>query len=141
IREFTKSPPKPNEKRQGVVLHHHNPTIAEIYEISKQLIDHNDSNKIQKTSLNENESSSNETTNSCSSIKASSGDATTNNSLEDSTPSPGSELGNDEASTSTATPDQISETGNRNDFGAIASDRSRNPSWTTYTISNKTAFR
>lgn len=92
-------------------------------------------------SLNENESSSNETTNSCSSIKASSGDATTNNSLEDSTPSPGSELGNDEASTSTATPDQISETGNRNDFGAIASDRSRNPSWTTYTISNKTAFR
>ncbi|OTF79016.1 hypothetical protein BLA29_010069 [Euroglyphus maynei] len=40
IREFTKSPPKPNEKRQGIVFHHQ-PTVEEILKMSKHLIDSN----------------------------------------------------------------------------------------------------
>lgn len=84
------------------------------------------------------ELSSNETTNSFSSIKASSSGSPNSDEL---TPSIGSELGNDEASSSsTATPENISpesdinQLGQKN-FGAISRDRSRNPTWATYTTS------
>nr|XP_046914591.1 uncharacterized protein LOC124495287 isoform X1 [Dermatophagoides farinae] len=114
IREFTKSPPKPNEKRQGIVFHHQ-PTVVDILKMSHHLIDSKEFSA--KTSLThqqpEVESSSNETSKSLSSLKASSGagDDDDDDDDDDSTPSGGSdELGNDEASSSTTpTPENLSD--------------------------------
>ncbi|XP_075680908.1 uncharacterized protein LOC113798379 [Dermatophagoides pteronyssinus] len=146
IREFTKSPPKPNEKRQGIVFHHQ-PTVADILKMSQQLIDSKEfSAKTSLTHQQPEEISSNETSKSLSSLKASSGGIDDDD--DDSTPSGGSELGNDEASSSTPTPENLTTddqqqqsqpqqqqllVDNKKNFGAISRDRSRNPSWANYT--------
>lgn len=130
IREFTKSPPKPNEKRQGTVFHHHQPTVAEMLEISKNMTGGNEEElDIKETessvdnTANKHDLSPNETSNSFSSIQGSSSEAqsTTSN-------------GEDSSSSSTATPETHSSDENRQaNFGAIRRDRSRNPSWASFT--------
>ncbi|KAI2810718.1 hypothetical protein BLOT_001882 [Blomia tropicalis] len=67
IREFTKSPPKPNEKRQGIVFHHQ-PTAAEMIQLSKQLPPNENNQHLKPIATNptmkSQELSSNETSNS-----------------------------------------------------------------------------
>lgn len=154
IREFTKSPPKPNEKRQGIVFHHQ-PTAAEMIQLSKQLPPNENNQHLKPIATNptmkSQELSSNETSNSTfSSIpNCSSSDGQSSSSSESgknhSTPSAGSESnGNDNdddddesSSSSTATPDRSQSDDQHNqmstNFGAIPRDRSRNPSWASFT--------